>query len=107
LRDRVRSRLAATATDEGSLRVNANERHKDRRKLPPAFLGEAQAHPDQEEQGEPTALAIAIAQAAKEAATHLHENDMSETEFEVSRIQVTVAPNPGPTSYKVTITPSG
>ncbi len=50
---------------------------------------------------------MAIAEAAQEAATHLAENSLSETEFEVSRIQVTVAPNPGPTSYKVTITPTG
>ncbi len=50
---------------------------------------------------------MAIAEAAQDAAGHLAENELSTTEFEVSRIQVTVAPNPGPTSYKVTITPSG
>ena len=87
--------------------MNAQGRTRERKKLPPAFRGEVQAHPEQEHEGEPTALAMAIAEAAQEAADHLAENDLSETEFEVSRIQVTVAPNPGPTSYKVTITPTG
>jgi hypothetical protein len=86
--------------------VNAQGRTRERKKLPPAFRGEVEAHPEQEHEGEPTALAMAIAEAAQEAATHLAENDLSTTEFEVSRIQVTVAPNPGPTAYKVTITPT-
>jgi hypothetical protein len=87
--------------------VNAQGRSRGRQKLPPAFRGEVQANPEEEHDGAPTALAMAIAEAAQEAAGHLAENELSTTEFEVSRIQVTVAPNHGPTSYKVTITPSG
>jgi hypothetical protein len=66
-----------------------------------------QSDPPEEEQGMPTALAMAIAEAAQEAAAYLGRNGLPETEFEVSRIQITVAPNPGPTSYKATITPTG
>jgi hypothetical protein len=76
-------------------------------KVPPAFRSEVQSDPTEEANGTPTALAMAIAQAAQEAASHLAENGIGETDFEVTRIQVTVAPNPGPTSYKVTITPGG
>ena len=81
-------------------------RFKQRSDLP-AFRGEAQAHPDEEGDGAPTALAIAIAEAAQQAAAHLSGNELAPMDFEVSRIQITVSPNPGPTSYKVTITPSG
>ena len=80
----------------------------------PSFRGEVQASPDEERAGTPTALAMAIAEAAALAAQHLTDHaeqvtldENGEMEFEVSRIQVKVKPNPGPTSYKVTITPSG
>ena len=48
---------------------------------------------------------MAIAEAAQEAAAHLSDNDLPETKFEVTRIEITVSPNPGPTSYKATLTP--
>ena len=73
----------------------------------PSFEGEAQAFPEEERAGGSTALAIAIAEAATAAAAHLAENDLEERTFEVTRIRVVVAPNPGPTSYKVKITPGG
>jgi hypothetical protein len=87
--------------------VSAGERTRERKRLIHAFQGEVQADPGEEEQGKPTALAMAIAEAAQEAAQFLHDNNLPETEFEVSRIRITVAPNPGPTSYKTTITPTG
>ena len=68
-----------------------------------AFQGQAEADPEQELAGTGNALARAIAEAAMEAAKHIE----STHEFEVSRIQIVVAPNPGPKSYKVTITPTG
>jgi hypothetical protein len=55
-------------------------------------------------------LGIAIAEAAKAAAGHLAQlgkGSNEETFFSVSSIQVGVKPNPGPTAYKVTITPGG
>jgi hypothetical protein len=73
----------------------------------PAFGAEVQALPDEERDGAPTALAMAIAEAATLAARYLEKEGREETEFEVSRIQIKVAPNPGPTSYKVILTPSG
>jgi len=87
--------------------MSPDDRLRKRSQVPPAFRAEVQSDPSQEADGTPTALAIAIAEAAQEAAAHLTANKMGETDFEVSSIQITVAPNPGPTSYKVTITPSG
>jgi hypothetical protein len=87
--------------------VSSNGRNRRRKELLPAFQGEVQANPGEEEQGVPTALAMAIAEAAQEAASHLADKDLPETEFEVSRIEIMVAPNPGPTSYKATLTPKG
>lgn len=66
----------------------------------PAFRGHAPANPEEEFAGTGNALARAIAEAAMEAAKHIGEPKT----FEVSRIQITVSPNPGPTSYNVTIT---
>ena len=83
--------------------MSPNGRTREGRELP-SFRGTAEAVPGEEEQGAPTALAMAISEAAKQAASYLHANGMSETSFEVSRIQITVAPNPGPTSYSATIT---
>jgi hypothetical protein len=68
-----------------------------------AFQGQADADPEQELAGTGNALARAIAAAAMEAAKHIGTTH----EFEVSRIQIVVDPNPGPKSYKVTITPTG
>ena len=69
-----------------------------------AFEAEVSADPDRErEQG--VALAQAIVGAADLAALHLAEHELSEKEFEVTSITITVAPNPGPKSYKVIITP--
>jgi len=86
---------------------NGNERDKRREQLAPAFLGEASADPEQEGEGGPTGLVVAITEAAQAAADWLTENDKSEMNFEVTRIEVTVSPNPGPTAYKVTIGPHG
>ena len=67
-----------------------------------SYEGEAPADPSLElEQG--VALARAIVDAAQQAAGDIH----TETEFEVSQIRIMVSPNPGPTSYKVIITPTG
>ena len=55
-------------------------------------------------------LTRAIAAAAQAAAGKLQElgrDTDKEVFFKVSSIQVGVKPNPGPTSYKVTITPGG
>lgn len=71
----------------------------------PSFHGEAQAFPEEEIQGAPTALAIAIAEAAMSAAAHLGQAGIDEADFEVSSIRIKVARNPGPTSYRVRISP--
>lgn len=71
----------------------------------PSFHGEVQAFPDEEVAGTPSALAMAIAEAAMSAAEHLGQAGIDEADFEVSRIRITVAKNPGPTSYRATITP--
>lgn len=68
-----------------------------------AFRGHAEADTERELEGEVGALAKAIAEAAMAAAETIEDVQ----EFEVSRIQITVSPNPGPKSYKVTITPTG
>ena len=74
----------------------------------PAFEGEAQAFPDEERAGNRTALAIAIAEASTAAAQFLADHSFdSPMTFEVSRINVVVAPNPGPKTYRVIITPGG
>jgi hypothetical protein len=86
---------------------NGNERDKRREQLAPAFLGEASADPEQEGEGGPTGLVVAITEAAQAAAHWLTDNDKTEMNFEVTRIEVTVSPNPGPTAYKVTIGPHG
>ena len=86
---------------------NGDEREKRREQLAPAFLGEASADPDQEGQGGPTGLVVAITEAAQAAAHWLGDNDKSAMNFEVTRIEVSVSPNPGPTAYKVTIAPHG
>lgn len=65
-----------------------------------AFSGFADANPDEELAGTGNALGRAIASAAMEAAKHIR----AEQRFEVSRIQITVSPNPGPTSCRVIIT---
>lgn len=86
---------------------NGDERDKRREQLAPAFLGESSADPDQEASGGPTGLVVAITEAAQAAAHWLADNDKTEMNFEVTRIEVTVSPNPGPTAYKVTIGPHG
>jgi hypothetical protein len=71
-----------------------------------SFEAEVTADPDQErEQG--VALAQAVAAASDLAAAYLQQNHLDAMEFEVTGITVTVAPNPGPTAYKVIITPKG
>jgi hypothetical protein len=50
-------------------------------------------------------LARAIIEAARAAAENISTDD--EVLFDVSRIQVTVRGNPGPTSYTAVITASG
>jgi hypothetical protein len=65
-----------------------------------------QAFPEEELEGPGVALAMAIAEAAMSAAQHLASEDVDEAYFEVTRIQIKVAKNPGPTAYKVTIAPS-
>lgn len=86
---------------------NGDERDKRGEQLAPAFLGEASADPDQEANGGPTGLVVAIAEAAQAAAHWLADNHETEMNFEVTRIEVTISPNPGPTAYKVTIGPQG
>lgn len=73
----------------------------------PSFEGEAQAFPEQERAGEPSALGIAIAEACFSAAEYLHANEMHTMTFEVTRISVVVEPNPGPTTYRAIISPGG
>ena len=85
--------------------MSPNGRSRSGKRLLHAFQGEVGAGPDEERDGAPTALAMAIAEAAQEAAAHLSDNDLPETKFEVTRIEITVSPNPGPTSYKATLTP--
>jgi hypothetical protein len=81
-----------------------------------SFLGfeaTVETSPDAELSGTRTALPVAIAEAAMAASGQFHEirqalglpEDTSELTFSVSHIQITVRPNPGPTSYKVIITP--
>ena len=73
----------------------------------PSFHGEVEAFPDEEVNGTPTALAMAIADAAMQAAEYLTEHGIAEADFEVSRTQITVQKNPGPTSYGATISHGG
>jgi hypothetical protein len=74
----------------------------------PSFEGEAQAFPDQERAGGASALPIAIAEAATAAAAYLGQHDFeTPMTFEVTRIRIVVAPNPGPTTYRAVITPGG
>ena len=84
--------------------MSAQQRKRLRAQRPATFDGEVQAFPDEELQGAPTALAMAIAEAATEAARYLADNGIDEADFEVSRIRIKVAKNPGPTSYSATIT---
>jgi hypothetical protein len=73
----------------------------------PSFEGEAQAFADRELAGEDTALSIAIAEASTAAAAYAEEHDLGVVTYDVSRIRVVVAPNPGPKTYRVLITPGG
>jgi hypothetical protein len=66
------------------------------------FDAKVRVDPDAELRAE-AGLARAIATAAQEAATTLSEVQT----FEVTRIFITVEPNPGPTAYKVFIKPVG
>ena len=86
---------------------NGNGRDKRREQLAPSFLGESSADPDEEGAGGPTGLVVAIAEASQAAAHWLADNGKNEMSFEVTRIEVAVSPNPGPTAYKVTIGPGG
>jgi hypothetical protein len=79
------------------------------------FTARVETTPEAELSGSRTALTVAIAEAAMAAAGQFDEvrqalglpEETDEIEFMVSHIQITVRPNPGPTSYKVTITPHG
>jgi hypothetical protein len=79
------------------------------------FEARVETTPDDELSGTRTALSVAIAEAAMAAAGQFHEvrqalglpEETEELSFNVSHIEVTVRPNPGPTSYKVIITPTG
>jgi hypothetical protein len=73
----------------------------------PSFEGESKAFPEEERAGTPTALAIAIAEAATAAADYATEHGLGNMTYEVSRIRIVVAPNPGPTTYRAVITPGG
>jgi hypothetical protein len=73
----------------------------------PSFEGQAQAFPEQERVGDVTALAIAIAEASTAAANYAAEHDLGILTYEVTRIRVVVAPNPGPTTYRAVLTPGG
>jgi hypothetical protein len=73
----------------------------------PSFEGEAQAFPEEERAGASTALAIAIAEAATAAADYAAEHDLGTLTYDVGRIRVVVAPNPGPTTYRALLTPGG
>jgi hypothetical protein len=73
----------------------------------PSFEGEAQAFADRELSGEDAALSIAIAQAATAAAAYAGDHDLGIMTYDVSSIRVVVSPNPGPTTYRVLITPGG
>lgn len=70
------------------------------------FEAEVQAFPEEEQEGPGVALAMAVAEAAMQAAQHLEQEGVDEAYFEVSRIQIKVAKNPGPTTYRVILTPS-
>lgn len=69
---------------------------------PIAFEAKVDAEPETE-LAQFGALARAIAEAAQEAAQTLSKPEY----FEISRIQIKVEPNPGPTAYKVIIVPAG
>jgi hypothetical protein len=73
----------------------------------PSFEGEAQAFADRELAGEDTALSIAVAEASSAAAAYAAEHGLGVVTYDVSRIRVVVAPNPGPKTYRVLITPGG
>lgn len=73
----------------------------------PSFEGEAQAFAEEERAGASTALAIAIAEASMAAAAYIDEHGLGTMTFEVSRINVVVSPNPGPTTYRAIISPGG
>jgi hypothetical protein len=73
----------------------------------PSFEGEAQAFPELERAGGETALAIAIAEAATAAADYATQHGLGTMTYEVTRIRIVVAPNPGPTTYRAVITPGG
>lgn len=87
--------------------MSVNDRGKEGSQGLPTFHGEVEAFPDEEVNGTPTALAMAIAEAAMKAAEYLTEQKIPEARFEVSRIQITVKKNPGPTSYGATISHGG
>ena len=87
--------------------MSATERGRQGSRGLPSFHGEVEAFPDEEASGTPTALAMAIAEAAMKAADYLTEQGIPEARFEVSRIQITVKKNPGPTSYGATISHGG
>ena len=74
----------------------------------PSFEGEAQAFHEEERAGTSAALPIAIAEAATAAAAYIAEHGVeTPMTFEVTRIRVVVAPNPGPTTYRALLTPGG
>jgi hypothetical protein len=87
--------------------MSVTERGREGSQRLPSFHGEVEAFPDEEASGTPTALAMAIAEAAMKAAEYLTEQGIPEARFEVSRIQITVKKNPGPTSYGATISHGG
>jgi hypothetical protein len=74
----------------------------------PSFEGEAQAFADDERNGGASALPIAIAEAATAAAAWIDEHHITTPlTFQVTRINVVVSPNPGPTTYRAVISPGG
>ncbi|TML20735.1 MAG: hypothetical protein E6G11_05925 [Actinobacteria bacterium] len=73
---------------------------------PVAFEGKVRVDPD-DDRSVLEGLARAIADAAMSAAKIGELAADEETYFDVSSIQIGVRANPGPTSYKVVITPSG
>jgi hypothetical protein len=74
---------------------------------PVAFEGSFDIEDPSDDEMVLTGLARAIAEAARAAAKLGDLPRDEDTYFDVSKIQVGVRGNPGPTSYRVIITPGG
>src|SRR5262249_49855799 len=90
--------------DEG--RAMSPERFQQGHPLP-SFEGEASADADRERSGEDQALSIALAEAATAAAQYAQDHGLDTMTYVGTSIRLVVAPNPGPKTYRVLITPGG